>query len=322
MYGLQQVRQVIREPSLAVREANRLYHTRLGRRRGPPGGVDIFEEDWDSLVILDACRYDIFAQRSLPGRLESRISKGSHTSEFLAANFAGRDLRDTVYVTASPMYYRKRDALQTRFHDVVNVWRDVGWHEDFRTVLPETMADYTVQAAETYPNKRIVAHFLQPHYPFIGSTGRKHFDLDKLNFAWSDVKRGTFGVSDDVLWEAFRENLDVALPHVRRLLGDLSGRTVVTADHGQMIGERASPLPIREYGHPPGIYTDELVRVPWLVSDNGERKTIVDGGATAADADVSEEVVRDRLESLGYVHTVGQQFVNHSGPHGVPTLFT
>ncbi|MFC7021038.1 MULTISPECIES: hypothetical protein [Haloarcula] len=302
MYDLQQLLRGIANPGLAVREVNRLYHTRLGRQNGNPRGIDVFEEDWDNLLILDACRYDMFEeQHSLPGTLESRISKSSHTSEFLQSNFADRDLRDTVYVTASPMYYRNRDRLNARLHDVVNVWQDFGWHEEYRTVLPETVREFAIDAAETYPDKRLVVHFLQPHYPFIGPTGRHHFDLDQLNFEWDSALTGDLGISDEVLWAAFRENLDVALPHVEALMTELRGRTVVTADHGQMIGDRSAPLPVTDYGHPPGLYTEQLVKVPWLIYENGPRREITADAAASEDADVSEEAVQDRLADLGYL---------------------
>ncbi len=302
MYGITQVRKAAESPELVLRELNRLYYTLQGRQEGNPNGIDIFDEDWDNLILLDACRYDMFAEaNSLPGRLESRISKASHTSEFLTANFAGRDLRDTVYVTASPMYYRNRERLETTFHDVVNVWRDAGWHDEFRTVLPETMAEFAIEAEKKYPKKRLIIHYLQPHYPFIGATGQEHFDLDQLNFEWEDARQGTLGISDSVLWQAFRENLDLALPHVEALLEVLSGRTVVTADHGQMIGERSSPVPMVEYGHPPGVYTDELVEVPWLIHDNGIRKKATADDPVEQQEDISDDAVQDRLESLGYI---------------------
>lgn len=302
MYGIEQIQKVAESPDLALREINRLYYTRLGRNVGNSKGMDVFEEKWDNLIILDACRHDMFEeQHSLPGRLESRVSKGSHTSEFLKANFTNRDLRDTVYVTASPQYYRNKEQLGTTFHDVVNVWRDAGWHDEFRTVLPKTMAEFAVKAAQDYPKKRLLIHCLQPHYPFIGSVGQEHFDLDQLNFEWSDARRGELGISDTILWQAFRENLDLALPHVETLLEELSGRTVVTADHGQMIGERASPVPMIEYGHPPGLYTEELVRVPWLIYDEGPRKTITANDPVNQKQKIDQDEVQDRLESLGYV---------------------
>lgn len=322
MYSLSQLKRGLDSPHLLVREANRLVHTR-GNRRHNDRGIDIFAEDWDNLAILDACRYDMFRdQHDLPGRLESRISRGAHTSEFLDANVAGRDLRDTVYVTASPMYYRKREELDAQFHDVVNVWKEGGWHDEYRTVMPETVVEYAERAAERYPDKRLLVHFLQPHYPFVGETGREHFDLDDLAFEWDAAFGDEFEFSDEVLWRAFRENLDEALPHVERLMHALPGKTVVSADHGQMIGDRSRPIPNREYGHPPGIYTSELTKVPWLVFENGPRKTIHHGaasddvetpepeteasldGASGGDGEDEkdpDELVEDRLESLGYL---------------------
>jgi hypothetical protein len=325
MYTLSQLKRALETPNLLFREVNRLYHTR-GNRRYNQKGIDIFAEDWDNLLILDACRYDMFRdQHTLPGRLESRISQASHTSEFLKSNFADRDLRDTVYVTGSPMYYRNKESLNAQFHEVIDVWKEGGWHETYRTVMPETMAQFAMEAAERFPDKRLIVHFLQPHYPFVGETGVANFDLDNLAFEWDAAFDDTFGFSDDLLWRAFCENLDVALPHVESLMRALPGRTVVSADHGQMIGERSRPIPTVEYGHPPGTYTEQLTKVPWLVFENGARKEIRHGESSASnsggmpetpeqptpltetesesdrdDAD-DDELVKDRLESLGYL---------------------
>jgi hypothetical protein len=88
MYDLRQVRRALTHRKLLLRELNRLYHTRGNRRAYNPDGVDVLAEDWDNLLILDACRYDAFAARAdLPGRLERRRSRGSHTSEFLSGIF-------------------------------------------------------------------------------------------------------------------------------------------------------------------------------------------------------------------------------------------
>ena len=41
-------------------------------------GTHIMDEDWDNLIILDACRYDLFEEvNTIDGTLESRISLGS-----------------------------------------------------------------------------------------------------------------------------------------------------------------------------------------------------------------------------------------------------
>lgn len=302
MYSLNQLKRAADNPKLVLREFNRLYHTVLGSQDGNTDGIDLFEADWDNLIILDACRYDMFAEaNSLPGELESRRSKGSHTTEFLRANFAGRELHDTVYVTASPMYYRDKENLNTSLHAVINVWKEGGWHDEYRTVPPETVTKAATQAAEEYPHKRLLVHFLQPHYPFIGPTGREHFDLDDLDFEWDIALSGELDISDRVLWEAFEENLELVLPHVETLMNELPGKTVVTADHGQMINERSFPIPMKEYGHPPGLYTEELVKVPWLQYNNGDRRNILAEQSNSSETTVEESDVQNRLEDLGYI---------------------
>jgi len=107
-------------------------------------------------------------------------------------------------------------------------------------------------------------------------------------------------VDRDEIWELYDGNLDRALPHVEDAMRELGGKTIVTADdHGNMVGERAFPIPFREWGHPRGVYTPELV-VPWLVYESGARRTI--SAATPDDRDESpdDDVVVERLRDLGY----------------------
>lgn len=293
----ERVKRGLAEPHLVVREFNKYFY----RHRGPGReAVDILQEDWDNLLLLDACRFDTFEERhDLPGRLESRRNVASSTIEFLYRSFDGADLSDTVYVTANPQLYRKRDRLDLDIFEVTNVWQEQGWDDDYRTVRPETVVDAAMEAAEQYPNKRLLVHFIQPHYPFIGPTGREHFDLDSLDF-WNRVLRGEVDVSDELLQRAYEENLDVVLPHVETLMENLDGKTVVSADHGEMIGERARPIPMTEYGHPSEVHTDSLVTVPWLVYHNGDRRQIRAEESTISMDDADREVVEARLEDLGY----------------------
>lgn len=310
MYTLSQLERGIQRgldsPNLFLREANRLYYRHRSGHNYNTAGVDIFDEDWDTLLVLDACRYDMFEEEhSLDGQLETRCSRGSHTREFLRGNFAGRDLRDTVYVTASPQLYRWQDEIDTALHAVVNVWREDGWNDEHETVLPETVNKFAYDALEQYPDKRLVVHYLQPHYPFIDSG----LDADKARLRsgnqdeadiWGKLMTGTLSLPPETVWGAYRRNLRQVLPHVEELLEEVPGRTVVTSDHGNMVGERSQPIPVREWGHPPGVYTDELVKVPWLVSENGARRTVVAEAADTHSDEIDDRTVRDRLEQLGY----------------------
>jgi hypothetical protein len=288
---------------------NRWYHSRFGRAEFNPDGTGVMDEDWDTLVILDACRYDTFAALSdLPGDLERRETRGSTTDEFMRANFGTGDFRDTVYVTASPSVH-VTEGVAPQFHAIVSLWNDE-WDPDLRTVRPEVVTAAAIEANERHPEKRLLVHYLQPHYPFIGPTGREHFDYTAIDDPeseeseldekfWDTVGTRINDVPERIVREAYRENLEVTLPHVRELLETVDGLTVVTADHGEMLNDRAFPIPNRLYGHPAGLYTPELVEVPWHTYRNGSRRRIV-AGDRAADVDADAETVRERLQDLGY----------------------
>lgn len=302
MYSIEGLKKGLAHPRYILQEFNRLYYRRLHTWPYNRNGINFLEEDWDNLLMLDACRYDLFEEiADLPGETRAVESRGSATREFLWGNFDGGTYLDTVYVTASPMLCRHRDEVDVQFHEVINIWQEQGWDDQYRTVLPETVRERTLDAAKQFPKKRLLVHFIQPHYPFIGPTGRKHFDLDSLNFQWKDAITGDLGISDETLRQAYRENFELVLPSVEQLLSELSGKTVVTADHGQMFGERLFPLPIREYGHPSGVYTDELVKVPWHTFDPGPRREIVAEEAVTSVEEENEQLAEERLRNLGYL---------------------
>jgi hypothetical protein len=66
-----------------------------------------------------------------------------------------------------------------------------------------------------------------------------------------------------------------------------------------MFGERSSPIPIREWGHPQGIWTEELIKVPWLEVAYAERKDIISEPPIEL-SEIGDTPVQQRLESLGY----------------------
>ena len=311
MNNVNRLYRAIRNPRLLLRGLNRLYHRRGGRRTHNPAGIDVFEEDWDTLVVLDACRYDMFELvNQLDGTLSSRVSKGSATTEWLQANFAGRDLRDTAYVTANPQLERNRENWDVALHETINVWLAEGWDEATGTVRAETMTDAALNAAERLPNKRLVVHYMQPHYPFVPS--ETQFDKDHLQSidgdgsdpagenVWNKKFVGSLDVSPEELWSIYVENLEYVLDSVEQLLNSLSGKVVVTSDHGNYVGERASPIPIREYGHPRGLYDPPVVHVPWFVHEQGERREIHRTEEKTHTDTVESAIVDERLRDLGY----------------------
>lgn len=285
-----------------LKKMNQFIHRRFGRWDYNRTGVDIFEKDWDNLIILDACRVDTFEKYcSISGELTTETSRGSATNEWLRGNMQGRTLHDTVYVTASPVFYQIEDSLEASFHEVYDIWSNEDWHDEYGTVLPELVAEIGEEMADKHPNKRILIHFLQPHLPFIGEFGRETFNVDDFKF-WREVVTKQIQTNEADIWKAYEENLIQTLPHVAGVVENLEGKTVISSDHGQIIGKWIYPFLQKEYGHPDGIYIDDLVNVPWLECETEtDRKEIIsEPPVSERKRTVPEDTVVNRLEELGY----------------------
>jgi hypothetical protein len=301
MYGAAELKRGFRQPSLIAREVNGLLNRGLRPKSYNRSGIDIFEEDWDNLIILDACRYDTFESLAdLPGKLESRESRAASTSNFIEANFVGRELHDTVYVAGNSWIFKKN--ADANLHQVYDV---VAHPEDDGEGKPSLITRCAKHAAENHPNKRLLVHYIRPHHPFLGETAQEIFSgrENQPRNPYDRLQRGVSDLSDETLRTLYEENLEVVLPKVAELLDELRGKTVVSADHGELLGESVGPIPAKLYGHHRGLHVDELVKVPWHVHENGKRRKIVeeaplsgpDRSFSAADRSVDE-----RLEALGY----------------------
>jgi hypothetical protein len=307
MNFLSEVKKGLNEPKLIIGEINQQYrHFFRNREKNfNVQGINILDQDWDNLLILDACRYDYFEQSAnkLPGRLSKVTSRGSATIQFLRANFSEKDLFDTVYVTANPQLFRiqneiyEEEPINVRFYKQIEVWRD-NWHENHKTVLPDVVTNMALETAANHPEKKLIVHYLQPHAPFIGRTGVENLPTKYLNF-WHPTRRYDF--SREIIRKAYEENLELVLPHVETLMRNLRGLTVVTSDHGELLGDRDFPIPIRTYGHPPHNYHSSLIEVPWLEYQNGERRDITATPPDKIDMYNDEFAnVESKLKHLGY----------------------
>ncbi|WP_276272934.1 hypothetical protein [Haloarcula litorea] len=292
----------IQNPRLFARAINRKFYTRFGMWEYNRQGVDIFEEEWDNLIILDACRLDLFEEVwDSRGQLNQKISRGANTVEWLKANVRGRTLHNTVYITGNGQIHHQREQIQPDFHDVIPIFA-FGWNESSGTVNPEAVTREAIKAASEYPHKRLLIHYVQPHFPFIGADtevderppGKRHYPF------WERVFTGKYNISRQKLWNAYQQTLEITIPYVEELVKELDGRTVISSDHGNMFGERPRPIPIREWGHPPGIYTRELVRVPWFVI-NDERRRVHSDEPKTWYGDLDRVSTESKLKNLGYL---------------------
>jgi len=275
-------------------EMNRKYYGFFAEEYNM-NGIDIFQEDWDNLIILDACRFDKFEElNTISGTLTSKTSRGSTTWEFLRGSFQEKQLDDTVYITDNPWFLWMSDELNSSIHQAVSLERN---RFDGVVTDAETMTDRAIKFAEKHANKRVIAHYLQPHAPFFSIDGDELFELPSS--CYFGVRRSRYSVEE--IEQAYEENLRYVLSHIPRLLDNLEGKTVITADHGELLGERISPVPIRRFEHPEGIYVKELVDVPWFVADHSGRKDIVSDQPIGNEDGVDREESKEILKSLGYL---------------------
>jgi len=281
---------IYKDGYLTARWINQL----INQRFRSPGELDVMKEDWDTLILIDACRFDYFSEcADLPGTLSSKQSPASMSLGFIKENYIGRELHDTVYVTANPF----ASEIDSRtFHDVVSLIDDY-YDNDAGTVPPEDLADAARKAHDNYPNKRIIVHFMQPHEPFLSEHGQ--WVSDRLKWKGNQYHLPA-AVSLDDLQRAYQENLNVVLTHVNALIEEINGKIVVSSDHGELLGERLSPIPIRGLEHPEKIYEDVLLCVPWLEIDTDNRRAIKPDPPKEQNQ-IASKKAKKRLKQLGYV---------------------
>lgn len=295
-------------------------------------GERVIDQEWNNLIILDDCRFDAFSRSyqelKNQGTLREFTSRGTDTTSFLLENFSGSHHPDIVYVTANP---RVNSLVPDSFFKVISVWNK-GWNDEFNTVLPETMYQYALEASYRYPDKRLIIHFIQPHIPFIDlpdgawigarifpelskssqkvpqETARSKVPFRVYLPPWnSDWYLFELSLGNSRIWELYEKNLARALTYVKRLLNELPGKSVVTADHGEAIGDRLhSLLPFRVYGHPPGVRIKCLTQVPWFVSSAPQGAQLKSPALPALQLDTEsgaddDKLVEERLKSLGYL---------------------
>lgn len=306
-YTLENLVRALKDPSLFYDQTDYigLQARSLAYRRRYGDGIRVMERDWDNLFILDACRYDVFAdQIDIEGHLEPATGF-IHTPAFIEANFVGREFHDTVYVTSNP--HLELLESKSSFYAIESAMDR--WDSELQTVHPEDVMEVAQQAYETYDQKRIIVHFMQPHLPFIGPSSkelRERFDFRGWGIKYLDkdikgikekqaAERGL--ISDAEFRTCYEENLEICLPYVEQLVEQFDGKSVITADHGEMLGERLFLKKRYGHGFPPN---EPLCTVPWFVVDAAQRREIVPGDPVEFEAH-DEEELEDQLEYLGYV---------------------
>ena len=293
------------------------YFTLTTRR---PLGTNVYERNWDLLLVLDACRVDaleeVAPEYDFIEVVDSIWSVGSASHEWICKTFTN-DYRDaisgTALVTSNPFFPQTFEdrTFPPKAYSIPIMWPD--WdvveksafgkflhvhrhdHEEyFPEAPPQVMTDYAIDTARNGTYDRMIVHYLQPHTPYISAAyaqGRPLTDVEED--PWTAVESGSATLEE--VEELYLGNLRFVLDSIEALLCNVDAEDVViTADHGELFGE------LGLYGHPEGLVHPALKKVPWVTTtatDTGERRPDVD----EARQDETTVETEQRLADLGYL---------------------
>lgn len=281
------------------------------RRLSPffPGGIEYWDEEWDVLVILDACRPDLLTEVSAtesydwvpePDTLETVRSPASSSQGWMAAHFDSdhrAEMAKTGYITSNMFI---RDFTPDWFGVYSEVSANLELQDGVRYVDPRELTEKSIDVwrrRDELDIDRLIVHYMQPHTPF-----RSHpewfLDTDHSTgwgLGFVELRDGRFNRGE--FWEAYRDNLEWVLDDVDALVHNCDADIVVTSDHGNGFGEWGI------YGHPNGIPLDVVREVPWVPIEGTDHRShtpdLPDDYLDRSQTDENPDV-EDQLKALGY----------------------
>jgi len=307
-----------------------------------PIGMNIFEADWDLLVILDTCRVDalrtMVPERPWLDAVERRRSVGSMSAEFMLNTFRDEHrlaVSNTAFVSRNvwsqrildERFHERTDHEYELIHDGWPAWNplsgaDIGYHERVDPIdeqddklhpehghIPHVLTDRAIAVGRETDCDRLLVHYNVPHLKYIadalawesGETPLKTLmdgpeptrDLRPEERSYDPVQRGD--VSPETVRTAYRQNLRLALDYVGVLLQNVDADDVViTADHGELLGEHGF------WGHPFAYPFGPVKSVPWARTTAADERTY-EPVHEPLRRRPDEEEQRELLRSMGYL---------------------
>lgn len=275
-------------------------------------GTPIWERDWDVLVVLDACRLDLFREVAPEYEFLSEeeigwiYSPASMSEEWLEVHTAGRfrdDQRRTALISGNINTHWKPEFRQGWGY-IDEVWKH-GWDETAGTVPPGVVTDagidYVRNRANHQDTDRTIVWYFQPHRPFVPVEWSGGFEFDRLTHRERDVaQENEFKlyrdgvICRDQLWDGYAANLRYVLDNVEILLRNMAvDDVVITSDHANLLGECGVYEHPRDFPHP------VLRRVPWVRLSATDDRTHTPNYDPET-GDLPDAELQDRLEHLGY----------------------
>lgn len=262
-------------------------------------GSSPFDESWDVLVILDACRPDYLRDVASPNDydwatdIKTRYSAASSSPEFVEKCMAPLPHTRTEsmgLVSGNPHTEMELDPSK---YGAVREIGAVEWAQNGEWLPPKPVTNHAISMWRNEPVDQMVVWYMQPHapYPGLDTSG-----LPERDVPWSPIEYArTNDLSNRTIRKAYRDTLERALEEVDVLSRNLDADDVIlTADHAELLGEWGVL-----YDHPRNAPIPTLKRVPWVqleATDSFTREPDI----TVEPEENSATDIEDRLEALGY----------------------
>jgi hypothetical protein len=309
-----------RSKKAVVRSRLDLYRRRRDIQRQKHLIEKFASQDEFILVILDACRYDVFEEiycDYVDGELSRVWSSGRWTADYVRRTWD--DSHDLTYLSSIPVvsdFYFELRGYEFRpsnyFDEVVPLW-DRKWDPELGTVPADEVTDTALAYSAQSNRTRLVAHYAQPHAPYVGDTmilpcDSEEVERDLQELLEKDIDRPSQRIynwiksgelPESELWQAYRDNLRYVLDEVVRLVRRADCPVIVTADHGEHLGEDD------KYLHE--VESCLIRQVPWFIVSDSEIGTVpVEKEYKNVELEIASQThsadeVKERLADLGYV---------------------
>jgi len=225
--------------------------------------------------------------------LEKVVSPATWTLEWLVKTFSDDYLDDVIYISGNPQcnsikprvqyhmkgrYYRF-DGKQ-HFFKIENVFLN-HWDKEIQNCHPSSINKQFMKSLLKHKDKKFILHYNNPHLPYfsmkegVDFLDKKKTSIEKgMQFLFPEL---TYYKINRYLWKTpssvkeaiyrkhgmqliklfYLKDLQLALKHISSILSTTNKKMVITADHGEMLGEHG------KYGHPHGNRDKQQIDVPW-----------------------------------------------------------
>lgn len=292
-------------------------------------GTNVYDRDWDVLILLDTCRVDaleaVAEEYSFLSEVDSIRSVGGASGEWIARTFDEphfEDIQNTAYLTANAHTRQILDERTQRYdpdkhltYKTLRCFPTVGvedlgrveslyqyepWgedgdlgHKDGMTP-PRYVTERAISVGREMDYNRMILHYFQPHSPWVANALSEDRALNEYEDDWWNYLIRTGDM--EAVWESYLDDLRYVLDDVELLLDNLDADSVaISADHGEAFGEYG----VR--GHEIGSLHPKIRTVPWVktsgVDNNTHTPTIE---PPESDTKLSSDDVEKQLRALGY----------------------